>query len=72
MSLQSIKNYGSSKFDGRLVNDENYDLVLASDKNDYDEEVIFSKNLIAEKDGNRLPINIDLNSIFTNLKKNLL
>lgn len=72
MSLQSIKNYGSSKLDGRLVNDEEYDLVLTSDRNDYDEEVIFSKNLIAEKDGNRLPINIDLNSVFTNLKKDLL
>jgi hypothetical protein len=38
------------------------DFCLASDERDYNEEVIFSDNIIALNDGTKLPINFDLNN----------
>lgn len=43
------------------------DLYLATDELDYDEESVFSTNLIAEFDGNRLPFKFDFNSSGTTL-----
>ena len=72
MASQNINNYYFNRYDIRLDDSSYFDLTLASDERDYDEEVVFSTKLIAEDDGNRLPINIDLNSILSNQKMNLL
>jgi YVTN family beta-propeller protein len=39
-----------------------FDISLASDERDYNEEVVFSNQLIGVNDGNRLPIHFDLNN----------
>lgn len=72
MATQNINNYYFNRYDIRLDNSSYFDLTLVSDERDYDEEVVFSKKLIAEEDGNRLPINIDLNSLLSNQKIDLL
>lgn len=68
MATQNINNFNFNRFDIKLDNSEYFDLTLASDEKSYDEEVVFSNYLIAETDGNRLPINIDLNSAASNPK----
>jgi hypothetical protein len=72
MATQSINNYYFNRYDLRLDYSSYYDITLASDARGFDEEVVFSTDLIAENDGNRLPINIDLNNIYCNLKQPLL
>jgi hypothetical protein len=61
MSQQNIREYNYRKWFLRPVG-QNLDLNLASDEKDYNEEVVFSSNLIAQNDGNRLPIYFDLNN----------
>ena len=60
MAGQSINNYNFKRFKVRLDRSEYFDLTLVSDERDYDDEVIFSSDIIALNDGNRLPVNIDL------------
>ena len=69
---QNIKNYYFNRSDIRLSNIGNYDITLSSDNLKYNSEVVFSKKLIGEEDGNVLPINIDLNSVLSNQKLELL
>ena len=71
MASQNINNYYFNRYDLKLDYSSYFDLTLASDERDYDEEVVFSTDLIANTDGNRLPINIDLNSANSNLKQTL-
>ena len=47
MATQNINNYYFNRYDIRLDNSSYFDLTLASDERDYDEEVVFSKNLNA-------------------------
>ena len=61
MSQQNIREYNYRKWFLRPVG-QNLDLNIASDEKDYNEEVVFSSNLIAQNDGNRLPIYFDLNN----------
>ncbi len=61
MSQQNIREYNYKKWFLRPVG-QNLDLNLASDERNYNEEVVFSSNLIAQNDGNRLPIYFDLNN----------
>ena len=72
MPSQNINNYYFNRYDIRLDYSSNFDLTLSSDEKDYDEEVVFSNNIIAENDGNRLPVSIDLNSSLSNQKLRLL
>jgi len=72
MSSQNIKNYTQDRFKVDLDYSKYFDITLSSEGADYDDEVIFSKNLVGEFDGNRLPINIDLNSDESSNKKTLL
>ena len=65
MPSQNINSYYYSKYKTKLNYGYNFDLTLASDERDYDEEVVFSNNLIGENDGNRLPIFFDLNNSLT-------
>ena len=61
MSQQNIREYNYKKWFLRPVG-QNLDLNLTSDERNYNEEVVFSTNLIAQNDGNRLPIYFDLNN----------
>ena len=61
MSQQNIREYNYKKWFLRPAG-QNLDVNLASDERDYNEEVVFSPNLIAQNDGNRLPIYFDLNN----------
>lgn len=67
---QNINEYNFKKFYLKLI-DENNDICLANDEVDFNQEVVFSPYLIAQTDGNRLPINIDLDDIDTSQKLNL-
>jgi hypothetical protein len=60
MSYQNINQYNFKKWFLTPIYDS-YDISLASDEKDYNEEVIFSDAVIANNDGNKLPIHIDLN-----------
>ena len=62
MPTQNLNTYYYSKYKSILDYGHYFDLTLAPDEKDYDEEVVFSNKLIAENDGNRLPIFIDLSS----------
>lgn len=59
---QNINQYTFPKLYLQPIN-QYWDIFLASDENDYDEEIVFSENIIAYFDGNRLPIQIDINDL---------
>jgi len=61
MAQQNINQYNFNKWYIKPVR-KIFDISLASDERDYNEEVIFSTDLIAQNDGNRLPIYFDLNN----------
>ncbi|CAB4129485.1 hypothetical protein UFOVP117_8 [uncultured Caudovirales phage] len=61
MAQQNINQYNFNKWYVKPVR-KIFDICLASDERDYNEEVIFSTDLIAQNDGNRLPIYFDLNN----------
>ena len=71
MATQNINNYYFNRFDLKLNSNQYFDITLASDEKDYDEEVVFSPYIIAYDDGNRLPISIDLNNPLSNAKNKL-
>ena len=71
MPSQNINNYYKTKYESKLYYNHYFDLTLASDERDYDEEVVFSNNLIGYSDGNRLPILIDLTDNETNIQSSL-
>jgi hypothetical protein len=61
MSQQDINQYVYKKW--FITNSKPiFDISLASDERDYNEEVVFSNQLIGVNDGNRLPIHFDLNN----------
>jgi hypothetical protein len=62
MSYQNINQFVYNKWYLKLTYD-GYDISLASDEVDYDQEVVFSPYLIGESDGNRLPISFDLDDL---------
>jgi len=72
MPTQNINNYGANRFDLRIDYSNYYDIKLANDEKDYDEEIVFSSNLIGFDDGDRLPINIDLDSFACTDKNEIL
>jgi YVTN family beta-propeller protein len=61
MAQQNINQYNFKKWFIKSV-PKNNDLSLASDEVDFNQEVIFSTELIGLNDGNRLPIHFDLNN----------
>jgi hypothetical protein len=71
MATQNINNYYFNRFDLKLNSNQYFDITLASDEKDYDEEVVFSPYVIAYDDGNRLPISIDLNNPLSSPKNTL-
>ena len=71
MATQSINSYNFKRFKVKLDTSEYFDITLASDERDYDEEVVFSTDIIGITDGNRLPINLDLTNTGTTTQPNL-
>ena len=63
MPSQNLNSYYYPRYQSKLNYGQYFDLTLASDERDYDEEVVFSTEIIAENDGNRLPIYMDLSSL---------
>jgi YVTN family beta-propeller protein len=61
MAQQNINQYNFKKWFIKSV-PKNNDLSLASDEVDFNQEVVFSTELIGLNDGNRLPIHFDLNN----------
>ena len=60
MAYQNINQYNFKKIYLKPYESVT-DISLASDERDYDNEVIYSPYLIAENDGNRMPIKFDFN-----------
>ncbi len=63
MPTQNLNTYYYPKYKSILDYGNYFDLTLSSDEKDYDEEVVFSNDLIAYNDGNRMPIFMDLSSL---------
>ena len=61
MSYQNINQYNFKRWYLKPLN-EITDICLASDERNYDEEVIFSPYLIANNDGERMPLKFDFSS----------
>jgi len=59
---QNINQYSFPKLYLQPIN-QYWDIFLASDERDYDDEIVSSEYLIAYFDGNRLPIQIDINDL---------
>ncbi len=66
MAYQNINQYNYRRI-GLLPVNQVTDFCLASDEKDYNQEVIFSPFLIAEDDGNRMPLKFDFNSTGTTI-----
>ena len=62
MPTQNLNTYYYPKYKTFLNSRQYFDLTLAADERDYDEEVVFSTDIIAANDGTRLPISLDLNN----------
>lgn len=60
MVHQNIWQYAFEKVKLHPIN-MNMDLSLASDEVEYDKEIVFSDNIIAFNNGDKLPISIDMN-----------
>lgn len=60
MSYQNIGDKPQNNFYLALAR-EMYDIYLTPDEKDYDKETVFSDKIIAEDDGNRMPLNFDFN-----------
>jgi hypothetical protein len=61
MAYQNINQYNYPKLKLQVIYD-GQDMSLASDEIDFNQEVIFSPYLIAVDNGEKLPVNIDLNN----------
>jgi hypothetical protein len=71
MPSQNINSYYYPKYTTKLNYGQYFDLTLASDEGSYDEEVVFSTEVIALNDGNRLPISIQLDNTGNTLQSNI-
>tara|TARA_R110000765_G_scaffold78397_2_gene154050 strand:- start:662 stop:3319 length:2658 start_codon:yes stop_codon:yes gene_type:complete len=60
MGTQNLNNYYFNRLDTKINYSSYYDLFLASDEKDYNQEVMWSNNIIGYNDGDRLPVWIDL------------
>jgi len=71
MPSQNINSYYYPKYTTKLNYGQYFDLTLASDETSYDEEVVFSTDVIGLNDGNRLPISIQLDNSGNTLQSNI-
>ena len=71
MPSQNINSYYFPNYSMILRYGQYFDLTLSSDERSYDEEVVFSTDVIALNDGNRLPISIQLDNSGNTLQSNI-
>ena len=62
MGTQNILNYYFNRLDAKLDYSSYHDFYLAADEVGYNQEVVYSDNVIGYNNGNVLPLWIDLNS----------
>ena len=60
MGTQNLNNFYFNKLDSKLNYSEYYDLFLASDEKDFNQQVVYSTSIIDDTSGNSLPVWIDL------------
>ena len=70
MAQQNINQYNFKKWYIKPIQ-STFDISLASDEIDYQDEVLFSNKIISSSDGNKLPIYFDLNSYYSSQKLQL-
>ena len=61
MGTQNLNNFYFKRLDTKLNYSEYYDIFLASDERDFNQQVVYSNNIIDYNNGNKLPVWIDLN-----------
>tara|TARA_R100000900_G_scaffold1977_1_gene3850 strand:- start:3288 stop:5885 length:2598 start_codon:yes stop_codon:yes gene_type:complete len=61
MGTQNLNNFYFKRLDAKLNYSEYYDIFLASDERDFNQQVVYSNNIIDYNNGNKLPVWIDLN-----------
>ena len=66
MAYQNINQYNYPKLKLQVIYD-GQDMSLASDEVDYNQEVVFSPFIIGADNGEKLPVNVDLNSAASTL-----
>ncbi len=71
MPSQNLNSYYYPRYSVKLQYGQYFDLTLPSDERNFDEEVVFSTDVIGKNDGNRLPIIIDLDNTQNTLQPNL-
>jgi hypothetical protein len=71
MAYQNINQYNYPKLKMQVIYD-GQDMCLASDEVDFNQEVVFSPYLIAQDDGEKLPVSLNLNSPLSTQNLNLI
>jgi len=62
VGIQNIRNHSNNAIKVRLDTSQYYDFYLSNDEIEYDQETVFSTDLIGVSDGLVLPVNIELNT----------
>ena len=62
MGTQNLNNFYFNRLDAKINYSSYYDLFLAADEKDFNQQVVYSTNIIDYNDGDKLPVWIDLNS----------
>jgi hypothetical protein len=62
VGIQNIRNHSNNAIKVRLDTSQYYDFYLSNDEIEYDQETVFSTDLIGMSDGLVLPVNIKLNT----------
>ena len=68
MGTQNLNNFYFNRLDAKINYSSYYDLFLAADEKDYNEQVVYSNNIIDYNDGDSLPVWIDLNSVESSIQ----
>jgi hypothetical protein len=63
MGTQNLNNYYFNRLDAKLNYSSYYDIFLASDERDFNQQVVYSNSIINATSGDSLPVWIDLNDL---------
>ena len=62
MGTQNLNNFYFNRLDTKINYSSYYDLFLAADEKDFNQQVMYSNSIIDYDDGCKLPVWIDLNT----------
>tara|TARA_R110000824_G_scaffold4236_2_gene20162 strand:+ start:2208 stop:4238 length:2031 start_codon:yes stop_codon:yes gene_type:complete len=68
MGTQNLNNFYFNRLDTRINYSSYYDLFLAADEKDFNQQVVYSEHIIDYDDGCKLPVWIDLNSVASSIQ----